>query len=268
MQPAIKPPIWKVDLGQRLSQRIAFYGVFPGGNLALNAVSGIKAATATLVFAATPFGQGINASTEAGAPSFPLGYNPIKGTGGNGTGDFTLIFVANPPSGVASALFSQRSNVSPDFSQVAFISNYNVAQTTTAGSLCLFLDDGNSTAVAFGATTDTTAVDGKWHVYIGGCRNGVYFIYVDGKSNVASQTAPGTHKFISTNQQTLRVGGHGGTTGTLANCNIALAGAWNRALGGDEIQALTRDPWLPLRPTTNIYWERNFALQGTVAATN
>lgn len=250
MPPIIKPPIWRVNQGQRLSNRIAFYSVFPGGNIALNAVDGRKAATATLAFASTPYGQAINASTEAGAPSWPLAYAPIKGTGGNGSGDYTLLVVANPPTGVASYLFSQRNNASPDFSQVALITNFVIPQATSSGALCLFCDDESAggTGIDYGAYTNTTAIDGKWHVYIAGCRNGSYFIYVDGVPNLASQTAPSTHHFITSNQPTLRVGGPGAATGTLANCNIAVAGSWNRALSGDEIQALTRDPWLPLRP--------------------
>lgn len=196
----------------------------------------------------TPWGPGLTFDTISTNKLNFGQQQPIVGGGISGM-DCTVLTIGNPASSATlqPTLFSQRRQST--FTQIDLIGNSSVAQGQSTGDMNFFLR--STTGVLAGcATTTGTAVDGKYHVYVGrivdvGGPSYTSSIWVDGELPTQNLgTGVVVLSFFDSLQQTT-ISGLGDTDNDTyaANCTIPLVMTWNRALTNDEIISISFDPY-------------------------
>lgn len=254
---AIKPPRWNVSPAliapeaQPLWKGLAFitplWGAEGGKGVLLNAL-GQSLADANLVAGstaerrATPYGQGVGISGASNLLS-QSGLQPVITSNGAGTGDFTVVILANPAAEArASVGVSQFRNANPNnMFQIAFNSDgyFNGA---VSGQLNFTTYSSNIQRLNFAG-----AVDGEMHLF-GGIRRGTaHYLYVDGlqkasMSGLVQTISSGNTNGFGIGQRPVTGGSRIATT-----CSVVFAAAWNRALSNAEMRLLARDPFCMFR---------------------
>lgn len=149
-----------------------------------------------------------------------------------------MVVYANPVNeSNARGLLSKRQNTSP-FPQVGLYTNLNTSGNTATGKFTIYFSDGANDCT-FG--TSGTPVNGAWHQYAGVAQTVTQAgaVYLDGLPQSQTSAISGTVSYTGTDP--LQVGGINGTTG--ANCSIAYAYYWLRALSAREILWLYEEPF-------------------------
>ena len=165
------------------------------------------------------------------------GYAPIVTSDGAGTGDFSMLVIADPPPAsvelAAQHMFSQKndSGGSP-FSQVVLSSNANDRNQWESGSVAFFTFSGDTSAVAAAG-----AADGGMHVYVGVRRGTTHELWRDG---VLLASASLTVRSVLMSNRYLAIGSRGNGSTESYTSSVLFAGALNRALGPDEVRPLRR----------------------------
>lgn len=251
-----KPSRWNVSPAlvmpeaQSLWKGVAFMAPLwcgIGKGVLLNSLGGPLAganltAGSTLQWRGTPYGLGAGI---AGASNLLTqdNYEPIKTSDGVGTGDLSLLILANPVAearisvGLCQGASSNSTNLLLGFNTVGSISS------ATSGAFT-FMQRNSNNATNAGVTG---ALDGKYHVFAGRRRGATVDAFIDGV-NRASVT--GTAYDIATGVLGFAIGNRSEDTIQRidAACNIVLAGGWDRALSDAEMRLLARDPFCMFRP--------------------
>ena len=252
-----KPPRWNVSPAliapeaRGLWNGVAF--VFPGfagahlggGGLLLGPAGaplpGITmTAAATAEASVTPYGPGVGISGSSNLLQRD-NFEPVVTSDGAGTGDFTLLVLANPIA---------ESRLSMPVAQCASTANPGVllhfnsnGANASAGGFALRTRDGTG----FTATAAAGTINGQYHVFVGRRAEANIDVFVDG---VLRATSSGAIRAITNGAMGLAIGQRAESANDRIDtaCNIVLAGAWNRALSSAEIRLLARDPFIMLRP--------------------
>lgn len=198
-------------------------------------------AGSTLQWRGTPYGLGVGIS---GASELLLqtSFAPIITSDGAGTGDFTMICLANPKAEArASIALGQR--VSGGTNDWAYLF-FNGAET--GGNVSgRFSFSTYSSAVTHASILNV--IDGQTRLW-GGVRSGTQLTaYIDG---VPRATATGTVRDIVGATSAFGIGQNVDGTGfrIATDCTIGLVAGWNRALSKFEMLLLGIDPFYMFRP--------------------
>lgn len=249
----LKPPRWNVSPAliasnaRGLWNELAFIAPFWGhaGKGALLNRLGQPLADANLVagstlqWRGTPFGPGAGISGASNL-LFLDNFVPLGTSDGVGTGDFTVVCLANPPAeGTLSNALSQAvGGVQPRFDML-----FNSTGTgSTSGGLSILTRDATNVFAAVAGV-----IDGRYHLF-GGSRDGSNIrAWVDGllrasTSNIVQNVAGAGAGFA--------IGSRAESTASRINIatTVVFAAAWNRALSTAEMRLLALDPFLMLRP--------------------
>ncbi len=160
----------------------------------------------------------------------------------DGTGDFSLMILANLPN-VASygRVFSHGKNDGSLGNTAFILSNYSAsANTTRAGTLTF-----NSYNSGFVGFVDADSVlDGNPHVFVMSRNAGAFRMYRDADDvTTRQQTGADTLSIAPSGLTGVCVSGlYGVTESNGMNCTLALALGWNRALTLQEIRQLGEFP--------------------------
>lgn len=233
----------RVNRTHRLAASLCFAALAQQGTAGIDLFSGLSASgvgsTVTphfrpaVVGQAMFFGNGVNPN-DAAQWVLPIAYSPIVTSNGSGTGDFTMLTVANPPSAATqNFLFCQRNGSS--LVQANIAANRNLSSQST-GTLSFITFNGT-----FVGAVASSAVDGNWHAFMGMRAGTTCSIWKDGAQLA---TGTGTVQQVKDSGTVIGYGGLiGDTTNSVgANCGIAFCAAWNRALAADEALELGLDP--------------------------
>jgi len=160
----------------------------------------------------------------------------VTTSNGVGTGDFTILVVANPSaSGTVGHMLAQKNDAAGSpFAQMALLANASSTGAASSGSVCFFTFNGASYGVAAAGV-----IDGDYHVWIGVRRLTTFEIYKDG---VILNAGPGVAININQANRFMAVGSRGNGTTEAFGQDVLTAAAWNRALSADEIAALGTIP--------------------------
>lgn len=157
---------------------------------------------------------------------------------GSGTGDFTMLVVANPASVAAvSHLLAQKNDAAGSpFAQAAILANADASGNAQAGTLSFFT---YSSAPGASGVASASVVNGAWRVFAGVRRGGAHELWADG-SLLATSTLT-VLNIIQSAQRYTAIGSRGNGTTDAFGDDVQTAAAWNRALSGHEMWML-RDP--------------------------
>ncbi len=148
-----------------------------------------------------------------------------------GSSDFTLAVYGNP---TASASLAPLWRKSPSLATPFWCLYANGDQNTNAssGRLACYAYQNSSNNLLL-ATTSTSAIDGKYHQFVGALSpsNASGALYVDGLPSASSSSHTGTPSYTGTDK--VYVGGDGGANN--AGCNLAYAYFWLRQLSAQEV---------------------------------
>lgn len=253
-----KPQRWNVapaliaPEARRLWKDVAFVlpcfqGAHLGGNVLLGPTGaplrGVPlTAGSTAEKRATPYGCGIGISGASNLLQRD-NYEPIVTSDGAGTGDFTMMVLANP---VAEARLSFPVSQSTGASNPGVLLGFNFNASTSAAASGSF---GLRTRDAVGNTsvTATSIIDGEYHVFSGRRSGTTVEVFADGASRAS---ATGTVRDFVDGTAGLAIGQRAEHTADRIDtaCNIVYATAWNRALTDAEMRLLARDPFIMIRP--------------------
>ena len=235
------PGLWKgVAFVAPLNQT-----VMGGKTMLLDARGGLlngadMTAGSTAVFRGTPYGLGVGISGASNL-LYQDNFLPVATSNGVGTGDFTVVCLANPPAeAVISIAVSQFASGSQPRFNVFF--NINPAGTATPGSFMFQTRD-----AAIVTPVVAGAIDGNYHLF-GGARDGSNVrAWVDGQLRAS---VSGAIQNVAGAGAGFAIGSHAESTGNRINTatNIVFVAAWNRALSAAEMRMLGRDPFCMFRP--------------------
>jgi hypothetical protein len=209
-------------------------GVLPGSELT---------AGSSLEWRGTPYGPGV---VSAGGSNLLErdNWEPIGTSDGAGTGDFTLMILANPVAenriswGIAQGNSDNNTNTWLGFNNAA-------GSTSTASSGTFTFSTRNVNSVT--ASSAASIIDGNYHLFMGRRRGTIVDTMVDG---VVRGTDSGTVRDIATGALGFAIGQrpeHANQHRLDGACNVVVAGAWNRALDDFEAALLARDPFIMMR---------------------
>lgn len=203
-------------------------------------------AGSTLQWRGTPYGLGVGIS---GASNLLQQNNIefIKTSDGVGTGDMTMLVLANPIAEARVSWGLAQGNLT-DNTNVALAFNTEGSFLTATSSTFSFVTRNLDVATNVFAAN---VIDGNYHL-LGGRRRGTTVeVIVDG---VVRASATGTVRDIATGALGFAIGQRPeGTTFRIdTGTDIVLALAWNRALSDLEMRLLARDPFIMFRQRRNI----------------
>ena len=199
----------------------------------------------TLQWRGTPYGLGVGIS---GASNLLQQDNIefIETSDGVGTGDLTMIVLANPIAearvswGLAQGNLANNTNVWMGFNNAV-----GSLVTATSGLFSFAARfENNPTGIAGAGVAG--AIDGKYHLFGGSRRGTTYSAFVDG---VLRNSATATAYDIASGALGFAIGQRPEAT-TLridTSTNIVYVAAWNRALSNLEMYLLARDPFAMFR---------------------
>lgn len=197
-------------------------------------VTGAIADVSNVLPIGSPFGLAAQCAT--GQRNVEWAGQFVTTSNGVGTGDFTILVVANPSaSGTVGHMFAQKNDAAGSpFAQMALLSNADSTASASSGSVSFFTFNGSP----YGASA-AGAIDGDYHVWVG-VRNGAFLaIYKDG---VLLAFVSGAAVNINQANRFMAVGSRGNGTTEAFGRDVLTAAAWNRALSSDEIAALGSIP--------------------------
>lgn len=203
----------------------------------------------------TPYGVGLGNSNDAEHRRLLFsGYAPVTTSDGAGTGDFTVLMLANPRAEARIASSLKQRLHSGNFNQAGLDFNTDANGTVSSGSFAF-----TTYNTAWSNVAVAGAVDGNWHLFGGVRRNGVMAAWRDGV--LRATTSPTLRNVYSATADTCIGGvGHDAQFGMFAGDTVALAAAWNRALSDAEMRLLARDPFVMFRPAPE--WRGVWTLLG------
>jgi hypothetical protein len=232
--------IIKIKQSNPYANRLAF--AF-GGNSSVDIVSQLKGTLLT-GYTKTPLGVGVLGSSTVEPLRYDLPTAPLVTSNDIGTGDFSIMWVGDPPDGTSLKI--------PFF--IGQPSTYYVSFWVTnsvSGKVQFATYD--DTLLALVDATGISLARGIFHTLIGIRRNGQQRLFVDGieYGTPASST------------RSVLFGGLGKSVGIGAYLNLSYvnyaslatsvaAYAWNRSLLDREIVELSRNPWLPISSDSSI----------------
>lgn len=240
--------------------------VLPSGTIAVNHGNSISSG---LVVAVPVLGKVTLTDLISGKTAIPTAGTSTDVSGGYGGGlkfpasttdvadfgnfqpipnsDYTVLVVANPPSGVQGVLLGQADSSVAGF--VILETNSNDAANGAPGFMSstvfngsVFGSDDGARAISSG-TYHVGMIDGNYHAFAGRVASGVASVATDGAITTANSTAVGG-TFTNTNQH-FAIGNLGNFTGGTfsANATIVLVLVWNRALSDAELKSITAQPF-------------------------
>ena len=253
----LKPPRWNISPAlvspeaRALFKGLAFLAPLwdvAGGKGALLGPNGGPLADANIVAGAnaqkraTPYGIGVGTSSTSTDVLYQDNFAPIVTSDRAGTGDFTLVCMANPIAEArASVAVGQRQSSDP-YNYALFLLNSNFVGNEVSGQFCFSTYNGTGSSAEVAG-----AIDGKMHVF-GGVRRGTnMYAYVDG---VLRASSSGTVEDVYNSANGFGIGNlapSGAGMRIATGTNIVLAAGWNRALSGAEMRLLARDPFCMFR---------------------
>lgn len=220
-----------LDRNHRLVNGLCFLAV-PAVNPASDLVTGLGGVVrsgASPSRQGTVVGQAVffsNSGSGTDGVSWP-GFIPIKGTA-----DFAIAVIANPTAHAQlNFLFCQYNTTGGNSTEVYLCANQNAAGSTVSGAFN-FLTDDNTSFTDAGASG---VVDGNFHVFMGTRLGTTLTLYVDGRQ--VAQVSGTLRNFSGSNQIQ-----YGNLVSAGANCGVATAAAWNRALSPIEVLEWSKDP--------------------------
>lgn len=189
----------------------------------------------------TPYGLGLGNSNDAERRRLlQTGFAPIVTSDGAGTGDFTMVMLANPRAEARKVYaLTQRSATPARQCRLTF--NINGSDTAASGWFGLETYDGT-----FSVSAISDAVDGNWHMF-GGVRSGSgHCAWVDGVLKTKNSLTV-RNCYVSTADFCIDGLPHSSIAGMYAGDTIAMAAGWNRALSDAEMALLALDPFIMFR---------------------
>lgn len=208
-----------------------------GGPLAgSNLVAG-----STLQWRGTPYGLGARISGASNL-LYQNDFAPVTTSDGAGTGDFTLLILANPPAeAVISEALSQTAGASAPRADLLFNTNASIAASSGAFT---FITGGT------GGTYPSAAnvINGLYHVFAGRRTGTELSVWIDGIKRASTTQSV---QDIWSNTSGFAIGNRAeDATGFRINTATAIifAAAWNRSLSDAEMRALAIDPFVMFRP--------------------
>jgi hypothetical protein len=170
---------------------------------------------------------------------------------GAGTGDFTMIVLANPASatGVLSHVLAQKNDAggSP-FAQAAMMANANSGGTYSSGSFAFFtynaLAGTSSVAVA-------SMCDGNFHVYIGVRQGTNHILYRDGVQQTTSSLT--VRNILQSASRYTAVGSRGNGTTEAFSGDVPFAMMLDYAITPDLAARISANVWSTLAPMPRMW---------------
>lgn len=240
------PGMPKLDRNHRLAFGLAFLSVaatmIPNTDLwsgvsalQINSSASAPVMRGTTVGEAVFFGNGTNENINwwNGSSQPTLQFKTSNGTG---TGDFTMLVVANPSASGSQQnfLFCQRNSIS--LVQADLVANVDGSNAQSSGAFTLQTYNGT-----FVCASAASALDGNFHAFVGK-RTGTTLAVYKGGAQLA--TGSGAAQAVWDSGVIIGYGGLIPNAGSArgASSGIACAAAWNRALADDEIEQVSTDP--------------------------
>lgn len=176
-----------------------------------------------------PGPHGLVAACATGRRNIEWQRQFITTSDGVGTGDFTLLVVANPSAGstVGHMLAQKNDAGGAPFAQTALLANSDAAAVASSGSVAFFTYATIDSGVAAAGLAD-----GEYHVFVGRRQSTNHSIWRDGTQAATTSLAVRT---ISQADRWMAVGSRGNGTAEAFGQQILLALGWNRALSDEEI---------------------------------
>lgn len=237
----ISPERWKrqpagpvmVDINHPICAGMAFAWIasLPTSNL-MSPVFGTVGATASRTVRDAGY---VITPVAAGVAGVSFAYAPISTSDGAGTGTMTVAIFANL---LREATVARVAAQGATNNEIFMYANTTEAFGASAGRVAF----GGQTSSGVGAisASDTTAIDGKFHLYTGRRpASGAYDIWQD-KRQLRLRTALTNHDVYSDPTQVTYCAG--GSANVRAH-PVAMDLRWNRSISEGEIQALAENPW-------------------------
>ena len=164
---------------------------------------------------------------------------------GVGTGDFTLILLANPSAtgnGSASehALCHKNDAAGAPYAQALLSFHSNVSNGYASGAACFF-----TYSAAASSASAAGACDGNWHMWFGVRRGTSHELY---KDTALIAQANNTVRNLSQAGRYTAIGSRGNGSTESYRDQAAFAHILNRALTANEIASISSNPWQIFRP--------------------
>lgn len=192
----------------------------------------------------TPYGLGVGGTAASTHLLFQDNFAPITTSDGAGTGDFTLLILANP---VAEATIREAVSQTTGGAGPRVDILFNTAEDITAssGSICFLTTPSNAanrTSVAVAGP-----VDGNYHLFCARRSGSDLTLWVDG---VLRATVTGTIRDVLGTGAGFAIGNRAESPSFPLNTdtNVVLSAGWNRALSNFEMLLLGVDPFYMFRP--------------------
>ena len=203
-------------------------------------------AGSTLQWRGTPYGLGVGISGASDVLE-QANFEPITTSDGAGTGDLTMIVLANPGAEARISMGLSQGNSANNTTLFLGFNTANSLATATSGAFCFTTRQGASTTGA----SIASVVDGNYHLF-GGRRRGTN---VDCFADNLVATASGTIQDITPGTGGIAIGHRAerATDRIATTTSIVLAAAWNRALTDAEMRLLADDPFCMFRPEEFYY---------------
>lgn len=220
-----------------------------GSNPKYEVVTGSRVTTDNTTKVATA--KGIGTLSAIGQVNTEWAKQFITTSNGAGTGDFTLVALANPSSGsTPQHIFAQKNDAggSP-FAQCALIANAGNNGLGSSGNFSFLTYNTVSSGVA---SAGGTAVDGNWHLWAAVRRGTSHELYRDGILIASSSL---TVRSISQASRYTAIGSRGNGTTEGYSRNVSMAAGFNRALLPSEIATISANPWQVFAPVQRSIWE-------------
>ena len=230
-----------IDWGNPLTRALAF--AWNAESPRIEVSKGIQADTNNTSRIASV--KGVAAKSTAGQTNIEWNREFISTSNGAGTGDCTMVVIADPVNaGAEQHIFAQKNDAggSP-FNQVAMLANSN-GGGGLSGAFCLLVysaSGGNAVAVSASAN-----LDGNFHVWAGVRRGTNIFLYRDGRQIATASAAGGAITQSPARRTAIGSRGNGTTAGY--DRSATFAASFNRALSDAEIKSLSDNPWQIFQP--------------------
>lgn len=226
----------RIDWSNPLTKDLCF--CVNGVDGSLDLVSGKRASTTKPTIATV---EGVGISATAGTYALEWPHAPIVGSTGGGSGNATLMAIANPAaSALGGTLIGQAMSGSP-YAQIQLMANLD-GLTGSSSSGVATIESYNSGNT--GAANASGVIDGLMHVFVGvkySTYENTHKLYVDGVDKSTASAYIGNFGIAASSRIT--VGGEAYGTTRSVNAAIPFAAAWNRALSAAEVIALSNNPW-------------------------
>lgn len=195
----------------------------------------------TATWRGTPYGAG-GGITGASNFLYQDNFEPMLSSDGAGTGDFTIVMLANPVSENRLAHGLSLGYGDPLGATLGFNSAVGGGAAATGQFAFVTRDSaGTSGAVVAGG------IDGLYHLFAGRRAGGAVTAWIDGISRTSTTS---TVRDIADGTGGIAIGNRAESTAYRIDTatSIVLAAGWNRALSVAEMRLLARDPFAMLRP--------------------